>query len=94
MSNVEMSRLLAKLDALAEKIESRCEEFRHKGGFEDIHAAFLDQMRKRDEELRAKVEAAAQSSSVWAFTNAELRREYENLVDEMRLFLERREAER
>lgn len=84
--------LQRKLDDLSARLRQRREEFRTKGGFSDLHRAFLARILERNDILRKRVADAAQGSA-WEFTKAELWRDFDDMANEALLFEEKLDAE-
>jgi hypothetical protein len=93
MSNLEVEELRESLDKLSGKLRSSAEEFRTQGLFPDIHQAFRDQLRLRNDELRKKVIEAARKGTTLEFIKAELWRDYNAFINEALLFEERLDTE-
>ncbi len=89
----EKEELKQKLDQLGERLKKRTREFQETGRFSNLHRDFLEEIQKGSDDLRGKVEAAGRSNDAWAYTKAELWRDYGALVSNILELDERIDAE-
>lgn len=79
---LEQQDLAEKLEKFSEVLRKRTREFHETGRFSNLQRNFLNNIEKTNESLRAKITQAAREKDSWAFTRAELRRDYEAMINE------------
>jgi len=89
MSEFEQEEFHKKLNALAERIRMRKEEFQKTGEFSDTHRALANQIERRHGELRQRVAEEQRKGTAWDLIKAELTRDYSAIYDDL-LTLEER----
>lgn len=82
MPDKEHQDLAERLEKLSEVLRKRTHEFHETGRFSDLQRNFLSDIEKKNDALRAKITQAARKKDSWAFTKAELWRDYEAVFNE------------
>lgn len=77
----EVEELKQKLDQLGQRLQKRTREFEQTGRFSSLHRDILSGIQNGNDALREKIETAAKSNDGWAYTKAELWRDYATLVN-------------
>jgi hypothetical protein len=83
MPMTDDQELKEKLEQFGELLGQRIKEFKITGRLSDQRRAFLDNIRRDNDALRAKVESAAKSHRPWEYTKAELWRDFGTMMNEL-----------
>src|SRR5262245_19421964 len=81
------------LDELSHRIDARTREFAENGEFSDVHEALISEIRKRQDEFKTKVDAAAREGTSWDLLRAAFARDHSTIFDLLLQFEERLDAD-
>jgi hypothetical protein len=81
------------LDDLSHRLDARTLEFAQNGEFSDIHDSLIREIRKRQDEFRTKVGAAARQGKSWDLVRADFARDHSAIFDLLLQFEERLDAD-
>ncbi|MGA2127688.1 MAG: hypothetical protein ABSG76_16230, partial [Xanthobacteraceae bacterium] len=81
------------LDDLSRRLDARTQEFRRNGEFSDVHEALVNDIRKRHDQLRTKVDAVVHEGRSWNLVKTEFIRDYSSMFDDLLQFEERLDAD-
>jgi 50S ribosomal subunit-associated GTPase HflX len=82
-----------RLDALSGRIDRRVSEMKQHGGFSGFRGAGMDDIRRRSEAIRRKLEAAIEAGRRWDAVRYEMERDLHSLSEDFASFEARLDAE-
>ena len=93
MISGDLAALRSALDDLSHRLDAQTREFAQNGEFSDVHEALISEIRKRQDEFRTKVDAAARQGKSWDLVRADFARDHSAVFDLLLQFEERLDAD-
>ncbi len=82
MSDKEMKQLIEKLEKLSGDLGKRTRQFHETGGFTDIRRSFVNEIEKKNDALRARIDKTVKDKDSWGFFKASLWRDFEAAAED------------
>ncbi len=82
MPDKEMKQLIEKLEKLSGDLGKRTRQFHETGGFTDIRRSFVNEIEKKNDALRARIDQTVKDKDSWGFFRASLWRDFEAAAED------------
>jgi hypothetical protein len=93
MANEADNALNDKLAAFSRRLDARVREFKERGEFSDIHEAFAETLKKRQEFVKERLDSAIHSGTTGGILKYEIERDFNGLPEDFAQWEKQLDAE-
>jgi hypothetical protein len=80
---------LRQVEDLGRRAHARLNQFQKQGEFSDTHKEFLKKLKRQQEEIEVKIDAALKKGMSWEVIKLEFQRDFTGMMAELQLWEER-----
>src|SRR3954468_5675203 len=92
MTAHESETFLRQVEELGRRAHARLNQFHEQGEFSDTHKEFLKKLKRQQEEIETRIDAALKKGMSWEVIKLEFQRDFTGMMAELLLWEERLDA--